>query len=153
MKGFNQKRAVKSLKTDNLTSVIPEEIFHIQQYLQGALPAISLNQHSALLSAVLNDNAGDMVFSQQVFGYGNKQDALIAISTSGNSRNIVNAVITAKVKGIKTIGLTGSNDSRLSQLCNETIQVVGKSTDEIQELHLPVYHTICAMLEAEFFYD
>ena len=153
MKGFKRKRTVKSLKTNNLSNVMPEEISQIQQYLQGALPAISLNQHSALLSAVLNDNTGDMVFSQQVYGYGNENDALIAISTSGNSRNIINAVLTAKTKGVRTIGLTGQSDSRLSMLCDETIQVAGKSTDEIQELHLPVYHTICAMLEAEFFDD
>jgi D-sedoheptulose 7-phosphate isomerase len=153
MKGFKRKRTVKSLTTDNLPAESQEEVSYIQQYLQGALPAVSLNQHSALLSAVLNDNAGDMVFAQQVYGYGNDQDTLVAISTSGNSRNIVNAVLTAKTKGVRTIGLTGPNDSRLSGLCDETIQVEGKSTDEIQELHLPVYHAICAMLETEFFDD
>ena len=153
MKGFKQKRTVKNIVTDKLTKVTQEEIDYLQNNLQGALPAISLNQHNALLSAVSNDNAPDMIFAQQVYGYGREQDTLIAISTSGNSRNIVNAVLTAKLKGMRTIGLSGMNDSRLSELCDETIRVAGKSTDEIQELHLPVYHTICAMLEADFFDD
>ena len=153
MKGFKQKRTVKNIVTDKLTKVTQEEIDYLQNNLQGALPAISLNQHNALLSAVSNDNAPDMIFAQQVYGYGREQDTLIAISTSGNSRNVVNAVLTAKLKGMRTIGLAGMNDSRLSELCDEIIRVVGKSTDEIQELHLPVYHTICAMLEADFFDD
>jgi glucokinase len=150
MKGFKKKRSVENLTTANLP---PENMKYLIKFLQGSLPAISLNQHSSLLSAISNDIAGDMIFAQQVYGYGNEQDTLIAISTSGNSQNIVNAVLAAKVKGVRTIGLTGPSDSSLSQLCDVTIRVAGKSTDEIQELHLPVYHTICAMLEAEFFDD
>lgn len=153
MKGFKQKRTVYELKADNLPKEMQDEISYIKSNLQGALPAISLNQHSALLSAVSNDLEADMVYAQQVYGYGNEQDTLIAISTSGNSRNVVNAVITAKAKGIRTIGLTGPKESMLSKLCDETIMVPGETTDEIQELHLPVYHTICEMLEAEFFDD
>lgn len=151
MKGFKKRRKVTNLKADNLAKGIEKDIVYLQNNLQSALPAISLNQHTSLFSAVLNDNAGDMVFAQQVYGYGEKQDTLIAISTSGNSKNVINAVLTAKIKGVCTIGLTGSNESRLSRLCDVTIQVASNSTDEIQELHLPVYHTICAMLEAEFF--
>jgi glucokinase len=151
MKGFQKKRPVEAFQVDQQSMENMEDLEYIAKHLQEALPAIALTQHSALSSAVINDNAPDMNFAQQVYGYGNKNDTLFAISTSGNSANVVNAVKVAKIRGVNTIGLTGPKKSLMSELCDETIQVEGLSTAEIQELHLPVYHTLCAMLEAQFF--
>jgi len=129
----------------------------IGEKLQGALPAISLTQHTALSTAFANDEDPTITFAQQVYGYGRPGDVLIGISTSGNSRNVINAVKTAKAIGITTIGMTGSTDkagektSEMSSLCDICINVPASITAEIQELHLPIYHTLCAMLEEEFF--
>ncbi|NLP33771.1 MAG: SIS domain-containing protein [Clostridiales bacterium] len=154
MKGFEKKRPINNLSFKGLHEDAEEEkikLAYLKEHLQGALPAIALTQHTALSSAFSNDVAADMTFAQQVYGYGNKEDTLIAISTSGNSRNVENAVWLAKMRGLRTIGLTGERKSALSKLCDVTIQVPGESTAQIQELHLPVYHTLCAMVEAEFF--
>ena len=119
--------------------------------LQGALPAIALTQHAALSTAFANDVDPSMTFAQQVYGYGRRGDALLAISTSGNSVNVINAVKTAIAAGIFTIGLTGGAGGNLKRLCDVCVTVPGGSVPDIQELHLPVYHALCAMLEAEFF--
>jgi len=153
MKGFQKKRTLKKLETCEITGEDLEEDHNICQLLQGALPAISLTQHNALSTAISNDIAADLVFAQQVHGFGDNKDTLLVISTSGNSKNLVNAVKVAKMKGLKTVALTGPKESKLSALCDVTIHVVGESTADIQELHLPVYHTLCAMLEVEFFDD
>lgn len=119
--------------------------------LQGALPAIALTQHTALSTAYLNDVDASMVFAQQVYGYGNREDVLLAISTSGNSDNVCKAVQVANVKGMVTIGLTGATGGKLSGLCRHCICVPETETARVQELHLPVYHVICEMVEQYFF--
>ena len=123
----------------------------LADHLQGALPAISLAGHAALSTAFLNDVAPDMVFAQQVYGYGNENDVLLAITTSGNSGNVLHAVKVAQAKNMKTIGLTGPKGGKLKEAADTCICVPGSCTADIQELHLPVYHALCAMLEERFF--
>ena len=152
MKGFMKKRLISEKDTQLIKDAAGEEKGqYMASHLQGALPAIALTQHSALSTAYLNDVASDMIFAQQVYGYGVKGDIFIGISTSGNSANVVNAAITAKAKGIKTIGLTGEGGGKLAELCNAVIKVPARITPDIQELHLPVYHALCCMIEEEFF--
>lgn len=141
MKGFLKKREV----TDER---IPQEL---RGKLQGALPAISLSAHTSLMTATINDNDADMVFAQQVYGYGKENDLLIAISTSGNSKNVVNAVKVAKALGVKVIALTGETGGELKSLSNVTICAPSNETYKIQEYHLPIYHYLCARAEDEIF--
>ena len=141
MKGFLKTRKV----TDER---IPQEL---REKLQGALPAISLSAHTSLMTATINDNDADMVFAQQVYGYAKDNDLLIAISTSGNSKNVVNAVKVAKSLGIKTIALTGETGGELKQLADVTICAPSTETYKIQEYHLPIYHYLCASVENEIF--
>lgn len=141
MKGFIIERPVSDER-------IPEEI---RKNLQGALPAISLVSQSSLLSAYINDVDPEMVYAQLVYGYAKENDLLICLSTSGNSKNVVCAAEVAKTLDIKTIALTGVNESRLSDICDVTIRVPEKTTYKVQELHLPVYHYLCAAVEKHFF--
>ena len=141
MKGFLKSRKV----TDER---IPQEL---REKLQGALPAISLSAHTSLMTATINDNDADMVFAQQVYGYAKDNDLLIAISTSGNSKNVLNAVKVAKSLGVKTIALTGKTGGELKQLADVTICAPSTETYKIQEYHLPIYHYLCAKVEEEFF--
>ena len=104
-----------------------------------------------MLTAFANDVAADMIYAQMVYGYAKKEDILICISTSGNSKNVVYAAKIAKVLGIKTVALTGKNESKLSEICDIAVRVPETETYKVQELHLPVYHYICAKTEKEFF--
>ena len=119
--------------------------------LQGALPAISLVGESALMTAFCNDCSPDLVFAQQVYGLMNENDTLLCLSTSGNSRNVVFAAETAKVKGGKVVSIVGEKGGKLYGLSDATIKLPSRITPEIQEYTLPVYHAICAMLEEYFF--
>jgi D-sedoheptulose 7-phosphate isomerase len=121
-------------------------------HLQRQLPAISLSAHSPLVTAIANDEHADMIFAQQVFGYGRKGDVLVALSTSGNSRNVVCALSVAKIFGLKTICLTGKSGGRMKDTgCDACICVPEDITYKIQQLHQPVYHCLCAMVEADIF--
>jgi phosphoheptose isomerase len=151
MKGFLKKRSICQEDAGKIKLVFPDEWKFLSGNLQGALPALSLSSHSALVSAFMNDVSPEMVFAQQVYGYGKKDDVLIGISTSGKSKNIINALKIAKVFEIKTIGMTGSNNDLMKDLCDVLIAVPSDETYRIQEYHLPVYHTICAMVEETFF--
>lgn len=143
MKGFLLKRKIEKPAANG-----DDEILSL---LQGALPAISLNAHSALLSAFANDLEFDCAYAQQVYGYARKNDVLIALSTSGDSKSVVNAVRAASAAGIASIGITGSRESAMSEKCTVCIKLPETETFKIQELTLPVYHCLCAMLEADFF--
>ena len=123
----------------------------LSENLQGALPAIALDGHLALSTAYMNDCEPLLCFAQQINGFGNTGDVFWGISTSGNSKNILFAAVAAKAKGMKVVGLTGLKESRLSQLADVCIRVPETETYMIQELHLPVYHTLCLMLEYKFF--
>lgn len=119
--------------------------------LQQGLPAISLVSQTALMTAFLNDVSADMLFAQQVFVYGQKGDILIALSTSGNSQNVVNAAIAAKSKGMQVISFTGEKESKLSRMSDITFMVPSTKTFKIQEYHLPIYHAVCSMVESLIF--
>jgi phosphoheptose isomerase len=151
MKGFLLKRKIKEEHREILLSSLGEEGRNIADKLQGALPAISLVSQSALNTAFINDVDAKLVYAQQVYGYGKKGDVLVGISTSGNSDNVVNAFKVAKAFGIKTIGMAGNSGGKMKDICDIAICVPSDITYKIQEYHLPVYHTLCAMLEAEFF--
>lgn len=151
MKGFKSKRELDETSKKKLKDADNELGCILAQKLQGALPAIALNGHPALSTAFMNDCEPLLCFAQQVNGYGNEGDVLLGISTSGNSQNIIYAAVTAKAKGLKVIGLTGAKESKLSDIADICIRVPETETYKIQELHLPVYHSICLMLEKTFF--
>ena len=115
------------------------------------MPSISLTSNVSLNTAFANDVSADMIFAQQVYGYGEKGDVLIGLSTSGNSTNVIRAIQVAKVIGVGTIGFTGEDGGMMKNLCDVSIRVPEDSTPDIQELHLPVYHALCLMLEQIFF--
>ena len=119
--------------------------------LQQGLPAISLSEHTALITAISNDLGEEFIFAQQVVGYGNPGDVLMALSTSGNARNVVNALMAAKAKGMKTLGMTGETGGGMKPLCDVLINVPETRTARVQELHLPVYHALCMMVEKKLF--
>ncbi len=151
MKGFLKKRPIYEKDKESLKTWFPNEWEYLSNNLQGALPAISLVSQTALSSAFINDVAPDMVFAQQVYGYAKEGDVLLSISTSGKAKNVVNAVMVAKVLGVKTIGMTGEKGGLLQGLCDVTIRVPSDETSRVQEYHLPVYHALCAMIEEVFF--
>lgn len=141
MKGFLSRRKVSDDR-------IPKSL---SKYLQGALPAISLPSQCAILSAFINDVEPDMMYAQLVYGYAREGDLVIGLSTSGNSGNVVNAVEVAKCVGARTLALTGEKESKLSEMATVTIRVPETETYKVQELHLPVYHYLCAETEKEMF--
>ena len=151
MKEFKLKREVYHDQAEAMQRIDPEMGGILAKHLQGALPAIALTGHSSLTTAFMNDSNPELIFAQQVNGYGKAGDVFLGISTSGNSRNILFAAVTAKSKGLKVIGLTGQKPNRLAQLADVCIQVTETETYKIQELHLPVYHCLCMMLEEHFF--
>ncbi len=151
MKSFQSDRPVTKELAEELVRISPERGTEIASKLEVGLPAISLNAHEGLLSAVLNDIGSDFVFAQQVVGYGNKDDVLIAISSSGNSQNVLDAALVARAKGLKIIGLTGVSGGKLKEYCDITICVPATSTAVVQEFHLPVYHFLCKTVEQNIF--
>ena len=150
MKSFKKKRPIQKDVTDKLQS-FGEDGLRISEKLEGSLPAIALTNAISLSTAIANDIEQNIVFAQQLYGIAQKGDVFLAISTSGNSKNCVYAAITAKALGLKVISMTGCSDSKLSNLSDLCIRVPEFETFKVQELHLPVYHCLCAMLEEEFF--
>lgn len=151
MKGFLKKRPLSSRQKEQMCTVCPDLPEPLLEELQGALPAISLCQESALTTAFANDVAAEAIFAQQVLGYGRPGDVLLAISTSGNAKNVGCAAQVATAIGLKVIGLTGITGGKLKSLADVCICVPEAETFRIQELHLPVYHALCAQLEEIFF--
>ncbi len=150
MKGFLLKRPLSQEQKKLFADIEGGE--EIANKLQGAIKAVSLVSQAGVISAFANDIDASLVYAQQVFAYADKkEDVLIALSTSGNSDNIVKAAKTAKAAGIKTIALTGANVSKLSALADCTVRLPSTQTYQIQEYTLPVYHALCAMLEADIF--
>ena len=127
---------------------IPDEI---RDKLQLSLPAISLTSQSAIFTAYINDVDPQMIYAQLVYGYASSKDLILALSTSGNSVNVVNAVKVAKAIGAKTVAFTGEQGGMLSDLCNVTINVPESETYKVQEYHLPIYHYLCQKVEKHFF--
>lgn len=151
MKEFKLKRKVYNSQADALKSIDSELGSVLAENLQGALPAISLTGHSSLTTAFMNDAMPELVFAQQVNGYGKPGDVYLGISTSGNSKNVLYAAVNAKAKGLYVIGLTGLRENKLMKYADVCIRVPETETYKIQELHLPVYHCLCMMLEEKFF--
>lgn len=151
MKGFCMTRKLPPDYVQKLMLTDTEMGAELAANLQGALPAIALDGHPALTTAYMNDCDPLLCFAQQVNGYGRPEDVFMGISTSGNSKNVLYAAITARAKGMKIIGLTGAKESRLMQLSDVCIRVPQTETYRVQELHLPVYHCLCQMLESSFF--
>lgn len=151
MKGFKLSRKLDSQMSQKLIEGNEELGKTLAENLQGALPAIALDGHPALSTAYMNDCEPLLCFAQQVNGYGMAGDVFLGISTSGNSKNILYAAVTARAKGMPVIGLTGAKNSKLENLSDVCIKVPQTETYMIQELHLPVYHCLCLMLEDRFF--
>ena len=151
MKGFKASRKLNDEDKARLISIDSEFGKILGDNLQGALPAIALDGHMSLTTAYMNDCKPLLCFAQQVNGYGNANDVFLGISTSGNSQNILYAATVAKTKGMKVIGLTGEKESKLAKLSDVCVKVPEIETYMIQELHLPVYHCLCLMLEDYFF--
>ena len=151
MKGFKMPRKPESDFAEKLIAENQELGSVLAENLQGALPAIALDGHPALSTAYMNDCEPLLCFAQQVNGYGKAGDVFLGISTSGNSKNILYAATTAHAKGLKAIGLTGTKDSQLKENCHVCNTAPHPETYIIQELHLPIYHCLCLMLEDKFF--
>ena len=151
MKGFKLPRKPEADFAEKLVEENQELGSVLAENLQGALPAIALDGHPALSTAYMNDCEPLLCFAQQVNGYGKLGDVFLGISTSGNSKNVLYAATTAHAKGMKVIGLTGAKDSKLKDMSDVCIKAPQTETYMIQELHLPIYHCLCLMLEDKFF--
>ncbi|WP_022756625.1 D-sedoheptulose-7-phosphate isomerase [Butyrivibrio fibrisolvens] len=151
MKRFKSPRPAPEAFRKRLIEVDPERGPGLAHNLERGLMAIPLVAHEALTTAYINDVDALGVFAQQMYGYGRAGDVFLGISTSGNSKNIMNATVVARALGIKIIGLTGANGGELAKVADVTIKVPETETYKIQELHLPVYHCLCMMLEERFF--
>ena len=151
MKGFKLPRKPEADFAEKLVEENQELGSVLAENLQGALPAIALDGHPALSTAYMNDCEPLLCFAQQVNGYGKSGDVFLGISTSGNSKNVLYAATTAHAKGMKVIGLTGAKDSKLKDMSDVCIKAPQTETYMIQELHLPIYHCLCLMLEDRFF--
>lgn len=151
MKGFKLPRKPKADFAEKLVEENQELGSVLAENLQGALPAIALDGHPALSTAYMNDCEPLLCFAQQVNGYGKSGDVFLGISTSGNSKNVLFAATTAHAKGMKVIGLTGAKDSKLKDMSDVCIKAPQTETYMIQELHLPIYHCLCLMLEDKFY--
>ena len=151
MKRFRLPRPVDPQLRERLVSIDPVRGKSLAKNLEQSLMAIPLVAHEALTTAYINDVDGYGVFAQQLLGFGRAGDVFLAISTSGNSENILSAAVVAKAVGINIIGLTGADGGKLKELADVTVRVPETETYKIQELHLPIYHAWCMMLEEHFF--
>ena len=151
MKGFYLDRKLDNNQQNQFLNERCSTSYDLVEKLQNGLPAISLVSHSSLITAINNDIGGDMIFAQQIWSLGKAGDILLAISTSGNSVNILKAAKVAIAKKIAVIGLTGIDGGRLAVLCDELISAPSNDVAEIQEMHLPIYHAICKKLEMHYF--
>lgn len=149
MKGFRLRRELGGEEKSRFSDYECGE--YIASNLQGSLPAISLVSHSALMTAFINDCESDLVFAQQVYGYADEKDTLVALSTSGNSKNVYYAAVTARAKGCRVVSLTGHDGGLLAGISDSAVILPSCDTAQIQEYTLPVYHALCAMTESEFF--
>ena len=151
MKRFKSPRPVSKDFAEKLAAVDSTRGPELAKNLECGLMAIPLVAHEALTTAYINDVDGLGVFAQQLFGYGRPGDVFLGISTSGNSKNVMSATVVARALGIKVVGLTGAKGGELAEVADAVIKVPETETYMIQELHLPVYHCLCLMLEEHFF--
>lgn len=151
MKRFSKPRPVPGSFAQRLCEVDIQRGPDLAKNLEQGLMAIPLVAHEAMTTAYINDVDGLGVFAQQLYGFGRSGDVFLGISTSGNSRNVMSATVVARALGIKVIGLTGEDGGELAKVADVAIRVPETETYKIQELHLPVYHCLCMMLEDRFF--
>lgn len=150
LKSFVKKRRPSVELIDSIRKINPETGDYLADKLQGSLPVIALTNNTALMTASLNDVDGNVMFAQQVNGYGKEGDVFLGISTSGNSKDIVYPTVVAKAKGLMTVALTGKDGGKLKGIADICIVVPEQETFKIQELHLPVYHALCLEIEEYF---
>ena len=150
LKSFVKKRKPEQKFLDALSAIDPDTGSYLSDKLQGSLPAIALTNNSALMTASLNDVDGNVLFAQQVMGFGKKGDVFLGISTSGNSKDVIYALAVAKALGVKTVALTGKTGGKCKAVADISIVVPENETFKIQELHLPVYHALCLTIEEYF---
>lgn len=151
MKTFMLNRPLDSVMREKICQTYPDHAENMISNLQRAVPAISLVSETALMTAYTNDNSAEMAFAQQVLSYGRPGDILLAITTSGNSTNVLNAVRIARIADVKVIGLTGQSGGKLKELSDVCICAPSAVTYQVQEYHLPIYHCLCACVENELF--
>jgi len=151
MKSFVKRRCLPEEFTSSIEKVDAEIAQYLIPRLQPGLPAISLSGHASLNTAAINDIDGNITFAQQVYGYGKEDDVFLGISTSGNAKNVLYAAAAAKAKKLKVIALSGGTGGSLRRFADVSIIVPEDKTYKIQELHLPIYHCLCLMLEERFF--
>lgn len=151
MKSFEKERPLDQSLIDRLCEISPSRGRFLGEKLNHALPAIPLPSNTALSTAISNDTGPSLVFAQQVIGYGNEGDILIGLSTSGNSANVIDACITARALNLNVIGITGLTGGKMKQYCDLLINVPETRTAWVQELCLPVMHTICLIVEDHFY--
>lgn len=151
MKSFESARPLDASLKKRFETISGTRGKYLGKMLEHALPAISLPSNTALLTAVLNDIDPSLIFAQQIIGYGDEGDVLIGISTSGNSQNIIDACITAKTLNLNVIGITGKTGGKMKQFCDVLVNVAETRTARIQELHLPILHAICLIVENHFY--
>ncbi|MDR0602599.1 MAG: SIS domain-containing protein [Treponema sp.] len=147
MKSFAVSRPLPEEMKRKIREADPETGEYIAGRLQRGYPAIALTQHGALISAYANDEDPSLVYAQQVAGYGTPGDVFLGITTSGNSRNVTAAAVTAKALGLTVLGLTGEGGGKLKAHCDICLAVPARETYKVQELHLPVYHSLCLAVE------
>lgn len=150
LKSFVKKRKPADKFLESIKKINEETGEYLSDKLQGSLPVIALTNNAALMTASLNDVDGNVMFAQQVNGYGKFGDVFLGISTSGNSKDIIYPTVVAKAKGLVTIALTGKSGGKLKELADIAIVVPENETFKIQELHLPVYHALCLEIEEYF---
>ena len=153
MKRFKTPRPIPNELKEKLVEIDPVRGENLSKNLERPLMAIPLVAHEALTTAYINDVDGLGVFAQQLYGYGKEGDVFLGISTSGNSKNIMNATVVARALGLEVLGLTGKSGGELNEVSNICVKVPETETYMIQELHLPIYHCWCLMLEDYFFYE
>jgi len=151
MKSFEIRRPLDKSFKERLAIIDEKRGGYLAEKLEHGLPAISLSAHTALTTAISNDTDPDLIFAQQIIAYGNENDILVAISTSGNSRNILDACIAAKAINMKVIGITGKTGGKMKPLCDVLVNVPAADTAEIQELQRPALHIICRIVENHFY--
>ena len=152
MKGFMHPRNLESIEIEPFMQLYPETGNEIVKNLQKPIPAISLTSNMSFITAYSNDVNPEYIFAQQVYGLGNKGDVLLCLSTSGNSKNVINAAMVAKVKGVNIIGFTGKSGGMLKEYADVLIKATSLITPGIQEYHIAIYHAICAQIEEDVFY-
>ncbi|MBQ7257475.1 MAG: SIS domain-containing protein [Abditibacteriota bacterium] len=151
MKGFLSKRPLTSYEEGLILNQKYDNADYLTKFLQRGIPAISLNTHGALISAVINDIGADMMFAQQVFSIGTECDVLIGISTGGGAENVINALKVARAIGCTTVGMTGNRQGKMNEFCDILLDAPSPETYRIQEYHIAIYHALCAQVEKEIF--